>query len=92
MNNLKYDFDAAWNYLLSIKDGDGQYGFDDFFTDNEDKKVAAYLLAERQPGGLYGLFCEDYFVEEIDTNKPSYGKKCFRSVLNDILSRSGEWK
>jgi hypothetical protein len=88
----KYDLDAAWSYLLSIKEGDGQYGFQEFFTNKPDRVIAAFLLAEAQPNGVYGLFCEDFFVEEIDTKKPVEGMKCLQSVFNDILSRTGEWK
>jgi hypothetical protein len=92
MSKTPYDFDAAWKYLLTIKEGDPCYGFDQFFSDEDIKVVAKYLLAEAQPDGVFALFCEDFFVEEIDTKKMAEAKKDFRAVLNDIQARKGEWK
>lgn len=93
MTKSAYQFAAAWKYLLSIQDGGGgQYGFDDFFTAPADKQAAKYLLAERQDNGVFALFCEDFFVEEVDTKNLAEAKKCFRSVLDDIVARRGEWK
>ena len=92
--SAKYDFNAAWEYLLSIKEGGGGcYGFDKFFKFAEDKNIAKYLMAEFQPlnNNVYALFCEDFFIEEIDPNAKD-GKSLFKAVLDDIIHRRGEWK
>ena len=88
-----FDFDAAWDHLMTIKEGESCYGFDQFFVDKDVKVVAKYLLAEGQSKGVFALYCEDFFVEEIDTRKHmTEAKACFVAVLKDIQSRKGEWK
>lgn len=91
MSKAKFDFDAAWKHLIAVQEGESYYGFDQFFTDNDIKVVAKYLLAEAQPNGVFALFCEDFFVEEIDTKNIKEAKQCFLAVLNDIQARKGEW-
>jgi hypothetical protein len=87
-----FDFEAAWDHLMAIKEGESCYGFDQFFFDKDVKVVAKYLLAEGQRKGVFALYCEDFFVEEIDTKNITEAKKCFLAVLNDIQARRGEWK
>lgn len=88
-----FDFEAAWDHLMTIKEGESCYGFDQFFFDKDVKVVAKYLLAEGQRNGVFSLFCEDFFVEEINTRKHmTEAKACFLAVLKDIQSRKGEWK
>jgi hypothetical protein len=92
MPKAKFDFDAAWKHLIAAQEGEPYYGFDQFFAEKDTKVVAKYLLAEAQPNGVFALFCEDFFVEEIDTKNTAEAKKCFLAVLNDIQARRGEWK
>lgn len=93
MSNKPYDFEDAWNHLLAIKaGGGGEYGFDKFFISAESKAVAKFMLAEQQPDGVYAVFCEDFFVEEIDTKNEVAAKKTLKGVLDDIVARRGEWK
>lgn len=86
-----YDFEAAWNYLLKIKEGEGYFGFEKFFKSDKSKVAARCLLAEGQPNGIYALFSDDFFVEEIDTKNEVTAKRDFKAVLSDIQNRKGEW-
>lgn len=92
MANSRYNLNAAWKYLLSIKPGaGGYYGFDDFFEDRGDKSAAKYLLCEINDVGIACLFCEDFFLDEIDRKKTAEGKKILTAIFDDIVARRGEW-
>lgn len=103
MSPYAYDFEAAWNYLLSIKLGDECRGFEKFFSNGtvEDpdsllncdvevewtpKRAAAYLLAVAQPKGVFALYCDYDFYQEIDTKRLKEAKAAFKQVLDDILA------
>ncbi|MBB4861709.1 hypothetical protein HNP46_000520 [Pseudomonas nitritireducens] len=92
MANSRYNLSAAWKYLLSIKPGDGgYYGFDEFFENRGDKNAAKYLQCEINAEGLACLYCDDFFLEEIDRKKTAEAKKVLASVFDDIVARRGEW-